>query len=169
MFRAATVTLLVFTTIVMADTVLVRPHVEAATPELNGSHVSEKAARNKFSKRWRSSITYSTGEKIGDGVIDISDIDPPGPDKVKVTHSRYDGSYIAYTLSYPDRIEIQIPLGDGRVAHYNGVLVSSDRIQGQFFITEGNQSQQEHSVNKKVPVGYKTPPVEVGTWEAGTG
>lgn len=169
MFRVATIALLVFTTIVMTDAVLIRPHAEAAMLELNRSHVGEKAARNKFSKRWRSYITYSTGEKIDDGVIDISDIDSAGPDKVKVTHSRYDGSYIAYTLSYPDRIEVQIPLGDGRVAHYNGVLVSSDRIQGQFFITEGNQSQQGVSVNKKISVGHKTPLVEVGTWEAGTG
>jgi len=28
-----------------------------------------------------------------------------------------------------------MPLGDGRIARYNGVLVAADRIEGRFFVT----------------------------------
>ena len=47
-------------------------------------------------------------------------------------------------MSYPDRIEIQMPLGDGRIARYNGVLVAADRIEGRFFVTVDRQSHHSH-------------------------
>lgn len=47
-------------------------------------------------------------------------------------------------MSYPDRIEIQMPLGDGRVAHYNGILMAVDRIEGRFFVTGDRQSHHSH-------------------------
>jgi hypothetical protein len=37
-----------------------------------------------------------------------------------------------------------MPLGDGRVAHYNGILVAADRIEGRFFITGDRQSHHSH-------------------------
>lgn len=74
--------------------------------------------------------------KIEEGIIEISDAGRPNSSEVIVHHSGYAGLFPAYTLSEPDRIEIQIPLGDGRVAHYNGVLVSGNEIHGHFFVTE---------------------------------
>ena len=47
-------------------------------------------------------------------------------------------------MAYPDRIEVQMPLGDGRVAHYNGVLVAADRIEGRYFVTGDGQSNHSH-------------------------
>jgi hypothetical protein len=37
-----------------------------------------------------------------------------------------------------------MPLGDGRVAHYNGVLVAADRLEGRFFVTGDGQSNLSH-------------------------
>jgi len=37
-----------------------------------------------------------------------------------------------------------MPLGDGRVAHYNGVLVAADRIEGRYFVTGDGQSNHSH-------------------------
>ena len=172
MFKAAAaVALLVSILTMMPDTALIRFNVEAARLHPNRSLAGEQTARNKFARRWHSRITLSSGEEIDEGVIDISDANPPSEDKVIVSHPRYGGSHTAYTMSYPDRIEIQIPLGDGRVAHYNGVLVSRNRIEGQFFIVAGEQSRQSRSANKRVHVVYKTPAVAVesGTWEGGVG
>jgi len=61
-------------------------------------------------------------------------------------------------MGYPDRIEIQFSLGDGRVAHYNGVLVSATRIEGSYFVTG---QPQRHHAGKRVVV------FEEGTWSAG--
>lgn len=98
------------------------------------------AAQNRFVGRWTSRVG-SSGAQVADGVIVISEANPPSADRVVVTHSLYGGSITGYTLPYPDRIEFQIPLGDGRVVHYNGVLVSATRIEGYRFVTEGGQSQ----------------------------
>lgn len=68
-----------------------------------------------------------------DGVIDISEMAELSEHEVRVLHSVRGGPVTAYTMAYPDRIEIQIPLGDGRVAHYNGVLVSATRIERPVF------------------------------------
>ena len=49
-----------------------------------------------------------------------------------------------------------MPLGDGRVAHYNGVLVAADRIEGHFFVTDHRQSHHSHkrSESSRVPGSF---------------
>jgi len=51
-------------------------------------------------------------------------------------------------MSYPDRIEIQMTLSNGRVAHYNGVVVLAHRIEGRYFVT-GNQPNQNNVAWRK--------------------
>ena len=65
-------------------------------------------------------------------------------------HSLRGGPFTGYIMSYPDRIEIQMPLGDGRVAHYNGVLTAADRVEGRYFVTgdrQGNASGNRSASN----------------------
>jgi hypothetical protein len=112
----------------------------AATP---ASTVAARAVKNKFVGRWSSTIQTSSGQVIDDGVLEISDSSEPSEDEVSVSHSVRGGPVIGHTMSFPDRIEIQILLGDGRVAHYNGVLVSATRIEGRFFLT--GRPQAHHS------------------------
>ena len=139
----------------MAGFALFRSHTKAATIGLyQGQH-------NKFAGHWVSHITTSAGDEIDDGVIEISDVNPASSDRVKVSHSFYRGVYTAYTLPYPDRIEIQIPLGDGRVAHYNGVLTSRNKIEGRHFITSDQQShhaKRSANVDEEYWVATSTPP-----------
>ena len=119
--------------------------------------------RNKFVGKWYSQITTSSGQVYDDGVFAISDMEQPSEDEVRISHSTRGGPVIGHTMGYPDRIEIQIPLGDGRVAHYNGVLVSATRMEGQFFVTRSAQSHQSRSV---------VPPLEEGgtyTAQSGSG
>jgi hypothetical protein len=94
---------------------------------------------NKFVGHWLSHLTVA-GQTTDEGDIYISDVDPPDANTVNVSHSRYGRTYVGYTFSYPDRIEIQIPLGNGRVAHYNGILVSATRIEGFHIVTSGQSS-----------------------------
>ena len=114
---------------------LFRPHAEAANQPL----VGKQGTRNKFVGHWLSHLTIA-GKITDEGDIYISDFDPPDANRVNVTHSRYGRTHIGYTFSYPDRIEIQIPLGNGRVAHYNGLLVSETRIEGSHIVTNGQSS-----------------------------
>jgi hypothetical protein len=117
---------------------------EAVIPNTTASTAVGQAAQNKFVGRWTSQITSSTGEVFNDGVLDISDVPEPSADEVSVVHSVRGGPVIGHTMGYPDRIEIQISLGDGRVAHYNGVLVSATRIEGRYFVTGPPQSHASH-------------------------
>ncbi len=103
-----------------------------------------QAAQNKFVGRWVSKITPASGETVGDGVLNIEDVSPASENRVTVLHSTRGGPFSGYPMSYPDRIEIQMTLSDGRVAHYNGVMVSAHRIEGRYFVT-GNQQNQNGS------------------------
>jgi hypothetical protein len=96
-------------------------------------------AENRFLGRWSSHIIYASGE-VSDGAFEISDVLPANDNRVRVVHSFRGGPYIGYIMTDPDRIGIQMALGDGRVAHYSGVLVAADRIEGRFFITGDRQS-----------------------------
>ena len=120
-----------------------RVQSEPATAKTTGSTVAGPVAQNKFVGRWTSQITSSTGEVFNDGVFDISDAPEPSADEVSVSHSVRGGPVKGHTIGYPDRIEIQISLGDGRVAHYNGVLVSATKIEGSYFVT--GRSQNHHA------------------------
>lgn len=106
---------------------------------------------NKFAGRWTSRLTLSSGQVIDDGVLDISDTTEAN--EVTVVHSVRGGPVTGHTMGYPDRIEIQISLGDGRVAHYNGVLVSINRIEGRFFVTG---SPERHHSRGHLTVGDET-------------
>lgn len=124
------------------------------------STIAGPMAQNKFVGRWSSQVTTSSGQVFDDGVLEISDTSEPSADRVRVLHTVRGGPVIGYTLSYPDRIEIQISLGDGRVAHYNGVLVSATRIEGRYFVTGRPQSQ---------PTGVRLLVDDDGTWTAQAG
>lgn len=124
------------------------------------STIAGPMAQNKFVGRWSSQVTTPSGQVFDDGVLEISDTSEPSADKVRVSHSVRGGPVIGYTLSYPDRIEIQISLGDDRVAHYNGVLVSATRIEGRYFVTGKPQSQY---------TGVRVLVEEDGTWTAQAG
>jgi len=99
--------------------------------------------RIDFSGHWSSPIIYASGE-VSDGTIDISDVLTASANRVSLVHSFRGGPFTGYIMSYPDRIEIQMPLGDGRVAHYNGILMAVDRIEGRFFVTGDRQSHHSH-------------------------
>ena len=115
---------------------------QSETPTYS-STIAGPMAQNKFVGRWSSQVTTSSGQVFDDGVLEISDTSEPSADRVRVLHSVRGGPWIGHTLSYPDRIEIQISLGDGRVAHYNGVLVSATRIEGRYFVT--GEPQNRHT------------------------
>jgi hypothetical protein len=106
----------------------------------------EGAARNKFAGRWSSQIKNASDEVFDDGVIDISDA--TNADEVSVSHSVRGGPVIGHTMGYPDRIEIQILLGNDRVAHYNGVLVSATKIEGRYFMT--GRPKNHHSRSRLI-------------------
>lgn len=145
MSKSQTATLTLLITLILASMPLSKPEAQAATPMANQPAPLQQPTRNKFCKRWTSSITLAaTGETLDDGIIEISDAGVPNSGEVIIHHTRYSGLHRGYTLSYPDRIEFQIPLGDGRVAHYNGVLVSRKEIQGHFFVTEAGERMQSH-------------------------
>ena len=112
---------------------------ERATEATKASNTRSDTAENSFLGRWSSHLIYPSGE-VSDGFIDISDVVPASADRVSVVHSVRGGPFTGYIMSYPDRIEIQMPLGDGRVAHYNGVLVAADRVEGRYFVTDDRQS-----------------------------
>src|SRR6266446_6763374 len=103
-------------------------------------------AKNKFLGHWSSHLTRASGERVNDGAFDISDVSPASADEVSVLHSFRGGPFTGYVMPDPDRIEIQMPLGDGRVAHYAGVMVSSERVEGRYFVTE---DQQRHHARKR--------------------
>jgi hypothetical protein len=107
-------------------------------------------ANNNFVGRWSSQIKNSSGHVFDDGVLDIADATEPSADEVSVLHSERGGPFIGHTMSYPDRIEIQISLGDGHIVHYNGVLVSPTRIEGSYFVTG---DQQGHHARKHAVLG----------------
>ena len=145
MSKSQTATLTLLVTLILATMPLSKPQAQAATPKLTLPPIEQPTEKNRFCKRWQSSITLAaTGETLDDGTIEISDAGVPNSGEVIIHHSRYSGLHRGFTLSYPDRIEFQIPLGDGRVAHYNGVLVSRREIQGHFFVTEAGERMQSH-------------------------
>lgn len=111
--------------------------------KLSPSNAPDDTAENKFLGHWSSHIIYASGE-VNDGSFEISDANPASAHRVSVLHSIRGGPFMGYTMAYPDRIEIQMPLGDGRVAHYNGVLVAADRIEGRFFVTGDIRSHHSH-------------------------
>lgn len=111
---------------------------ERATEATKASCTRSVTAENTFLGRWSSHIIYASG-KVSDGALDISDVVPASASRVSVVHSFRGGPFTGYIMSYPDRIEIQMPLDDGRVAHYNGILVAADRIEGHFFVTDDRQ------------------------------
>ena len=157
MSKSQTAAIALLITLILASMPLSKPQAQAATPKANQPAPIEQPAGNKFCKRWTSSITLAaTGETLDDGIIEISDAGVANSGEVIVHHSRYAGLHRGYTLSYPDRIEIQIPLGDGRVAHYNGVLVSRKEIQGHFFVTEAGERMQSHHGHKRRAVAEDT-------------
>jgi hypothetical protein len=120
---------------------------ERATEATKASNARSAMADDRFLGRWSSHIIYESGE-VSDGAFYISDVVPASADRVRVIHSFRGGPFTGYLLPYPDRIELQMPLGDGRVAHYNGVLVAADRIEGRFFVTGDRQSQDSHKQSK---------------------
>jgi hypothetical protein len=128
---------------------------ERATEATNPSNTRSDTAENKFLGHWSSHIFYASGE-VSDGAFDISDVHPATANRVSVLHSIRGGPFIGYTMSYPDRIEIQMPLGDGRVAHYNGVLVSPERVEGRYFVTGDEQSHHshKHSASSRASGGF---------------
>jgi hypothetical protein len=147
-------------TLVLMLLVCLLPFTAQSETATYSSTIAGPMAQNKFVGRWSSQITTSSGEVFDDGVLEISDTSEPSADKVRVLHSVRGGPVIGYTLSYPDRIEIQLSLGDGRVAHYNGVLVSASRIEGRYFVTGKPQSQH---------TGVRLLVDEDGTWVAQAG
>src|SRR5256885_3906691 len=42
-------------------------------------------------------------------------------------------------MAVRDRIESRLPLGDGGSGHYDGVRVSSERVEGRYFVSEDQQ------------------------------
>ena len=120
---------------------------------------------NRFLGHWSSHITYTSGERVNDGALDITDVSPPSAHRVRVLHSFRGGPFTGYTMPDPDRIEIQMSLGNGLVAHYNGIMVSPDRVEGRYFVTE--EQQRHHS--RKRPVSNRVSGSfgeEDGTWVA---
>lgn len=126
------------------------------------SHQPNKgmAIGNKFVGRWTSQIKFSNGDVLNDGVVDVSEGTEPSENEVNVSHSQR-GTAVGHIMSFPDRIEIQFPLSDGRTAHYNGILVSNNRIEGRFFIT--GRSQGHHVRRGRFTFG------EGGDWTAQAG
>ena len=124
-----------------------------ATQATKRSNTTSNTADNKFLGHWSSHIIYASGEG-SDGAFEITEVSPGNADRVNVMHSIRGGPFMGYTMPYPDRIEIQVPLGDGRVAHYNGVLVAADRVEGRFFVTGDRQSHHSHerSASSRVSV-----------------
>ena len=131
--------------------------------ERAASNTRNVTADNRFLGRWSSHIIYASGE-VSDGAFDFSDVVPESANRVSVAHSFRGGPFTGYIMSYPDRIEIQMPLADGRVAHYNGVLVAEDRIEGRFFVTGDRRSNHSHkrSASSRVPGSQE----EEGVWVA---
>src|SRR5262245_14063394 len=86
---------------------------ERATEATKASNIRSVTAENLFLGRWSSHIMYKSGE-VSDGAFDISDV-PESANRVSVVHSVRGGPFTGYIMSDPDRIEVQMPLGDGRV------------------------------------------------------
>jgi hypothetical protein len=137
---------------------------ERATEATRASNTRSVTAENTFLGRWSSHIIYASGE-VSDGAFYISDVVPASANRVSVVHSFRGGPFTGYIMSYHDRIEIQMPLGDGRVAHYNGVLVAADRIEGRFFVTDDRQRHHRHkrSESSRVSGSFQE---EDGVWIA---
>jgi hypothetical protein len=129
---------------------------ELATEATRAPNTRSVTAENIFLGRWSSHIIYASG-KVSDGAFDISDVVPARANRVSVVHSFRGGPFTGYIMPYPDRIEIQMPLGDGRVAHYNGVLVAADRIEGRFFVTDDRQSHHGHKRSESSRVSGSFP------------
>jgi hypothetical protein len=116
---------------------------ERATEATKASSTRSVTAENRFLGRWSSHLIYASGV-VSDGAFDISDVVPASANRVSVVHSFRGGPFTGYIMSHRDRIEIQMPLGDGRVIHYHGVLVADDRVEGRFFVTGDRQSHHSH-------------------------
>src|SRR5438132_8891679 len=104
--RAATIAF-VFT--MLFGTVLYQGTSEATKAKTKPQNARSEA-KNKFLGHWSSHIIYPSGE-VNDGTFDISDVLPASANRVSVVHSFRGGPFTGYTMSYPDRIEIQMPLG----------------------------------------------------------
>ena len=135
---------------------------ERATEATKASNTRSVTAENRFLGRWSSHVIYASGE-VSDGAFDISDVVPEIATRVSVVHSSRGGPFTGYIMPYPDRIEVQMPLGDGRVAHYNGVLVAADRVEGRFFVTGDRQSRHSRKRSESSPVSGKFQEEE-GVW-----
>ena len=142
------ITVLVLT--MLAGMMLPAGRFEAATVNSSGLNSPVRAEQNRFVGHWVSQITYYSGETVNDGVIDIAEASPPSADKVIVVHSLRGGPLTGHTMPYPERIEFQVSLGDDRIAHYNGVLVSANRIEGRYFVTG---SKLSHHAHKRLVLG----------------
>ena len=135
---------------------------ERATEATKASNTRSVTADNRFLGRWSSHIIYESGE-VSDGAFDMSDVVPASANRVSVVHSLRGGPFTGYIMSDPDRIEVQMPLGDGRVAHYNGVLVAADRVEGRYFVTGDRQSHHSHKRSESSRVSSKFREEE-GVW-----
>src|SRR6266496_3411310 len=126
---------IVFTWLALTVLVSVVPVGGGKAASLNATQPASvgNVAESKFVGHWVGQVTYSSGQTVDDGALDISEVSPSDANKVSVLHSVHGGPFTAHVMAFPDRIELQIPLGDGRVAHYNGVLVSATRIEGRYF------------------------------------
>ena len=139
--------------------------LKATASNINQPHGGKPVSSNKFVRNCHSYLTYSDGRRVDEGILKISDVSPASDDYVRIIHPVHGGPLLGHTFSNPDRIEIHILLGDGRVAHYVGTLVADDRIEGRFFITGGQQSSQSVSSAKRPkPLGD-----EDASWSSGGG
>src|SRR5207249_10398107 len=106
--RAATIAF-VFTTLFGA---VLNQGTSEATNAKTKPQNARSEAKNKFLGHWSSHMTRASGERVNDGAFEIFDVSPASADEVSVLHSFRSGPFTGYTMTAPDRIEIQMPLGE---------------------------------------------------------
>jgi hypothetical protein len=125
-------------TIAFVFTVLLAAGLNQRAHEATRAHPARSNAKNRFLGHWSSHLTRPSGERVYDGVFEITDVDLASADEVSILHSVRGGPFTGYTLTAPDRIE------------------------GRYFIT---QEKQHHSVKRSAPTRLSgTFAEEEGTW-----